>query len=250
MIAPIDGVLRKGSDFIWAAFARAARNDPSSFSPERMANEPNLFAQICTDDNGTCPVPDLASHTALHVAHGKSMLRDWPKGYTQILERVSRAPKPIAALLAVLRGQPGYMSDPLAKKANLLAVVLSARPEHWLAASDPESIQPIVDYHMMRLCMRTGLVQILDPDLNRRLRTRMWVDMQEELAIRQATGRAILGLVQRTNQSVAAIDGLFFRLGRTACLETQAPDCHSCPIQSGCAQETELFQPVYRTTAY
>ncbi len=250
MIAPIDGVKRKGSDFIWAAFARAAREDPSVFSPERMASEPRLFETICTDDMGQCPVPQLDTHSALHVSHGHAMMRQWPDGYTAILDRVNRTRAPISALLSLLRTQPGYMADPLAKKANLLAIILSARPEGWLSSSDPENIQPIVDYHMMRLCLRTGLVRVDDPDLARRLTERTWVDPQEELAIRQATGRAILGLVEQTQRTVGAIDGLFFKLGRTVCLETEAPRCDECPLSTGCAQRTDLFQPVFRTTAY
>ena len=102
----------------------------------------------------------------------------------------------------------------------------------------------------MRLCLRTGLVSIADTDLYRRLSERRWVDLQEELAIRQATGRAILGLVEQTGRSVGDIDGLFFKLGRSVCLETEAARCDECPLEPDCAQQTNLFQPIYRTTAY
>jgi len=98
--------------------------------------------------------------------------------------------------------------------------------------------------------MRTGLVRIEDPDLERRLAERSWVDPPEELEIRRATAHAILHLVQRTGLSVADIDGLFFRLGRSVCLETSEPECRACPIEGQCAQHADLFQPVFRTTAY
>ena len=250
MIAEIDGHPYKGSDFIWAAFTRAALTDPSALSLERMASERDLFAQICRADDGYCPVPDLATHQALHVAHGINMQRQWPGGYTELLSRANSSSAPIATLLAALKSIPGYNADPLAKKANLLAVILSARPERFLDALDPQNIEAIVDYHMMRLCLRTGLVKVNDPDLERRLIARMWVDPIEELAIRQATGRAILRLVEDTTCSVADIDGLFFRLGRTVCLETAEPECDSCPLQGGCAAHTKRFQPIYRTQAY
>jgi ribokinase len=250
MLAPIEGTVRKGSDFIWAAFARAARTDSSALSAERMASEPDLFERICTDDTGVCPVPDVASHRALHVAHGLHMQRHEPAGYRGLLDRINQCDAPIAALLHDLRRQPGFMGDPLAKKANLLAVILTARPERWLAARDPESVQPIVDYHMMRLCLRTGLVRVDDPDLRRRLAARLWVDAAEEEAIRKATSRAIEALVADTGRSVAAIDGLFFSLGRSVCLETVEPDCARCPLQTACLQRTALFQPVFRTTDY
>ena len=82
MIAELDGERYKGSDFIWAAFARAAREDPDALSFDRMAKQDDLFAKICRADDGTCPVPDLATHQALHMAHATSMLQQFPGGYT------------------------------------------------------------------------------------------------------------------------------------------------------------------------
>ena len=250
MLASLDGTVYKGSDFIWAAFARAAQSDPSMLSLDRMATEPDLFKRICTADDGTCPVPDLASHAALHTAHAMAMKRSWRGDYGALIDAANARPRPIAALLESLVTLPGYMADPLAKKANLLAIILAARPEGFIQNRDPESVAPIVDYHMMRLCLRTGLVSILDDNLRHRLETRQWVDTHEELAIRQATGRAILGVVEQTGLSVGAIDGLFFKLGRTVCLETEPARCEDCPLQTSCTRDVDLFQPVFRTTAY
>jgi len=250
MFASINGKIYKGSDFVWAAFARAAEERPELLTIERMATDPTLFSTICTADDGRCPIPDLASHQQLHQAHGHAMKRQWPGGYQDIVRQANATPKPVQAILRTLGGLPGYMSDPMAKKANLLAVILGARPEGFLQTKDPENIAPIVDYHMMRVCLRTGLVNIENADLERRLCTRMWVDPTEELAIRQATGRAILNLVEQTGCSVAAIDGLFFKIGRKHCVETEEPTCGQCPLHDACAQHTARFQPVFRTTAY
>jgi hypothetical protein len=178
------------------------------------------------------------------------MKKHWPGGYAEMIRRANASHHPVQSLLGFLRQIPGYMADPLAKKANLLAVILGARPEQFLTIKDPENIQPIVDYHMMRVSLRTGLVKIQDADLQRRIDARMWVDPAEELAIRQATGRAILGLVEQSGCSVAAIDGLFFKTGRSYCVETEVPRCHECPLAEPCEQHTAGFQPVYRTTAY
>ena len=80
MYADINGVTYKGSDFIWAAFSRAAIEQPALLDIERMASDPTLFATICTADDGTCPVPDLTSHQQLHQAHGQWMKKQWPGG--------------------------------------------------------------------------------------------------------------------------------------------------------------------------
>jgi len=249
MYAELDGQRYKGSDFIWAAFARAARTDPDLLSPTRMAKDRDLFAHICTADDGQCPVPDVDSHASLHQAHGITMVRA-DNDYAGLLDQANHTETPGATLLAQLRQQPGYMGDPLLKKAHLLLIILANRPEAFLQLRDPQTIQPIVDYHMMRGCLRTGCVQINDPDLQRRLENRAWVDVPEELAIRQATGRAIAALVDQSDTSVAAVDGFFFVNGRKNCLETEPAACEQCPVQDACEQHTALFQPVIRTTAY
>jgi sugar/nucleoside kinase (ribokinase family) len=250
MYAEIDGIRYKGSDFIWAAFARAAREDPSLFDLDRMATEAGLLPRICMADDGTCPLPELETFVELHMAHGQHMLRCWPGGYTELVEECNSHSAPVQRLLEHLSVLPGYAEDPLAKKANLLAIVLGNRPEHFLELRDREHIRPIVDYHLMRGCLRTGCVDLVDPDLQRRSEARQWVDGVEERAIRDAAKIAIDRLVDRSGTSVAAVDGFFFTLGRRLCLEMEQPRCDECPLEPACGKHIERFQPVYRTSFY
>ncbi len=249
MYAELDGRRYKGSDFVWAAFARAARERPELLQPAHMAAEPESFLTICTADDGHCPLPEPHTYVALHRAHGAAMLEQWPGGYEELVASCNASEGPVAKLLGHLTQLPGYAEDPLAKKANLLAIILANRPEGFLDARDRESIQPIVDYHLMRACLRTGCVDIRDPDLDRRLAARTWVDAVEEAAIREASFEAIAGLVHTSGQSVAAVDGFFFALGRRLCLETEAPRCGECAL-TACGRHTARFQPVFRTTTY
>jgi len=250
MYAVADGHRFKGSDYIWQAFTRAAAQDPSVFDPQRMADEPGLFAEMCRDDQGHCPLPYLESHIELHRRYGAVLAARYPRGFVEILEQVRDQPRPAQALLTALAEVPGYAEDPLAKKANLLVVMLAARPEGFLELRDPESIRPIVDYHLMRGCLRTGCVRILDPDLRRRLEGRRWVDAEEEAEIRAAAFAAIEDLVRLSGCSVAQVDGFFFVNGRGRCLEDREPLCTECPVRDSCAQDTSLFQPILRTTSY
>ncbi len=240
----------KGSDWIWQAFTCASRADPSIFDPQRMASEPRLLEQMCLDEEGRCPLPDIESHTALHQAYGAALAERYPRGFVEVLEKVRESAEPAASLLAELSQLPGYAEDPMAKKANLLVVMLAARPEGFLELRDPQNIRPIVDYHLMRSCLRTGCVRILDEDLRRRLEGRQWVDCEEEREIRAASFAAIEELVQLSGCSVALIDGFFFTNGRSRCLEDREPRCEECSVRGSCAQETTLFQPIFRTTAY
>ena len=250
MYASREGRRFKGSDWIWQAFTGASRADPSVFDPKRMASEPRLLEQMCLDEQGVCPLPDLESHCALHQAYGAALAERHPGGFVEILEKVRGSAEPAASLLAELSELPGYAEDPMAKKANLLVVMLAARPEGFLELTDPQNVRPIVDYHLMRSCLRTGCVRILDDSLRRRLEERQWVDCEEEREIRSAAYTTIEELVQLSGCSVARVDGFFFTNGRSRCLEDREPVCEECPVRGSCAQEISLFQPIYRTTAY
>lgn len=249
MYAVAAGRRWKGSDFVWQAFTRAVAADPTVLDPARMADEPDLLARICADDEGRCPLPDLDSHRDLHQAYGAALLergQDW----AGTLEELNRGDAPVAALLELLSSLPGYAEDPLAKKASLLAVILAGRPERFLDARDAASVRPIVDYHLMRGCLRTGCVRLLDPELAARLEARAWVDEVEEVAIRAACFDAIGELVRLSGRTMAEVDAFFFALGRNVCLETEPPRCEDCSLSVECGRLTGLFQPVFRTTAY
>ncbi len=248
MYATAGGDRFKGSDYIWQAFTRAASRDPSVLDAARAASDPVLFDTICSDDSGTCPVPSIESHRDLQQRYGAALADTG--GFGAIVAAANRSERPGAALLERLSTLPGYAEDPLAKKANLLAIILANRPERFLDLRDPDSITPIVDYHLMRSCLRTGCVEILDADLARRIERRAWVDEAEEDEIRGACFDAIQSLVQWSGLSQAAVDGFFFSNARRVCVEVEPPRCDECVAADACARRIELFQPIIRTTAY
>ena len=249
MIAPLDGRDLKGSDFLWRACTRAAQKDSHIFFPAALAAMKNhQLSEIFHDDTGANPLPMWPEHLALIRGYGQ-WFADRRTTPAEILRTVNAAPKPLFTLLALLAEIPGYAADPLQKKAMLLAIVLENRPENFLHVSDPDSAVPIIDYHLQRSALRTGLVRVEDPTLYKKLETRELVGAAEESAIRTATYEAIGKLIARSGHSAAAVDWFFFQ-NRTRCPEMTEPNCPECPVKSICARETRLFQPVFRTTAY
>lgn len=250
MYALGNGQRFKGSDFIWQAFTRAATEDPTILEPRRLANELDLFDRICAADDGTCPVPQLDSHRQLQQAYGEALIEAGHGGFSDLLTHITSQDRPGRALLDRLTRLPGYAEDPMAKKANLLLIILANRPERFIDLRDPEVVTPIVDYHLMRSCLRTGCVTILDPELQARVENRRWVDELEEDLIRKAAFDAINLLVEHSGLSQAAVDGFFFTNARSTCVEATEPTCETCRAEAACAKRTSLFQPVLRTTAY
>jgi len=249
MIAAIDGQRLKGSDFLFRAVTRAWQRRADIFQPEVLAamSDGELDA-VFHSDEGANPLPLWAEH--LELIRGYA---DWfvGRGLTpaDVVREAAEQEKSLGALLAVCREIPGYAEDPMQKKAMLLAIALENRPEKFLPVRDPESAVPIIDYHLQRSALRTGLVRVEDADLRRKLVGRELLVEAEEGAVREATYEAIARLMARSGLSAAAVDWFFFQ-NRTRCPEMTEPDCPACPVQTICARETTLFQPVWRTTAY
>jgi len=249
MVARLDSQDLKGSDFLWRACTRALPNNPDAWAPATLAALADAaLAARFHDDHGINPLPMWPEHLALTRAYAA-----WFAAHdispAAIVRQVNAAPQPLRALLATLREIPGYAEDPLQKKAMLLAIVLENRPEHFLYVSDPQSAVPIIDYHLQRSALRCGLVRVDDPALRAKLVARTLLAPEEEAPIRAATYEVVQQLMTRTGLSAAAIDWFFFQ-NRTRCPETTEPDCAVCPVQAICARETQLFQPILRTTAY
>ena len=249
MVARIDGRDLKGSDFLFRACTRACQADPAAFSPATLAAHTNgQLSDLFRDDAGANPLPMWPEHLALIRGYAQWFVAQNQEP-ADVLRRAAADPKPLYALLTALAEIPGYAEDPLQKKAMLLAIVLENRPERFLKVADPESAVPIIDYHLQRSALRTGLVRVEDPALRKKLAARELLAPAEEELIRAATYEAIERLMARSGLSAAAVDWFFFQ-NRTRCPETTAPDCPACPVQPFCARETQLFQPVFRTTAY
>ena len=249
MIARLDGRELKGSDFLWRACTRAWQKNPRIFNPAALAKmDDRRLDGIFHGDDGLNPLPMWSEHLELIRGYGAWFAARNIEP-SDLLRRANSAPQPLRTLLTLLSEIPGYAEDPLAKKAMLLAIALENRPEHFLHVSDPESARPIIDYHLQRSALRTGLVRVEDPGLRAKLEARELLSAADEAAVRRATCDAIGMLIARSGLSAAAVDWFFFR-NRTGCPETTEPRCAECPVRSICARETRLFQPVFRTTAY
>lgn len=231
MYGVIDGVTLKGSDFVWRSATKAL-----------MAGEENLTRFL--DDGGICPLPMADTHHAIsrHPIDSKKIIDD-----------ANANERPLKRLLEILDHVPGYSGDPFRKKSMLLALALANRPEHFLRTcgehADAEGWAPVVDYHIQRTALRAGLVVPLDQPLRKKLIERTLLEAHEEQAVRAATFQAMKELSAISGRSDAALDYLFFQ-ARFRCPEAGEPDCPHCPFEPACAKEKELFQPVFRTTAY
>jgi sugar/nucleoside kinase (ribokinase family) len=250
MIAPIDGHEAKGSDYLWRAYLRKLDSDQSNFyTPQTQAHlSREDMIMLFGGDDGSDPMPALDLHLAQAHAYSRDMLALNLKP-ADIVEAANVAAHPRRTFLEKLDHIGGYKDDPLRKKSALLAMILAQRPEHFLHLRVEDTSPPIIDYHLMRSCLRIGLLDILDESLEGKLRDRKLVQADEEWAVRHAAYRAIMQVTEQSRKSMGAVDWFFFN-ARRRCPEMTEPECGLCPVDPVCARRKELFQPVFRTTFY
>ena len=248
LVATVSGQERKGAFYLFRAYLRLLEHDPEQLTPKAQAEltKADMLATLRADD-GTDPMPALDLHLALARRYGRDMLALGLTPQT-VLEQSRESTSPLRTLLHLLDHIGGYKEDPLRKKAGLLAIILRQRPEAFLPHGQ-EEVPPVVDYHVMRTCLRTGLIDVMDDELAARLIGRQLLSRDDEWAVRTAAHTAIEQVVSRSGKSMGAVDWFFFQ-ARKRCPEMSEPRCDLCAVDSACAHRKQLFQPVRRTTFY
>ncbi|MBM4430159.1 MAG: hypothetical protein FJ026_07400 [Chloroflexi bacterium] len=249
LIARIGGVERKGSDYLWESYRRQVEVDGAFCSVERQANlSRDELRQIFRAEDGDDPMPALDLHLEQARCYGRDMLalQLTPQA---VLHKSLASAQPLQTLLVTLDQIGGYKEDPLRKKSSLLAMILNNRPDGFLPRRDDEHLAPVIDYHVMRLCLRVGLVDVVDNELEGKLLKRQIVSAAEEWAVRYAAYCATERVIALSGKSTAAVDWYFFS-ARKRCPEMSEPECQMCQLDPLCAHQKGLFQPVLRTSFY
>jgi sugar/nucleoside kinase (ribokinase family) len=249
LIAPIGGLELKGSSYMFQSYVRCLSDDPEFFTPHRQANltGEDLLAVFRADD-GSDPMPAFDLHLEQARQYGSDMLA---LGLTpqDVVRQAQASETPLATFQGLLDHVGGYKEDPLRKKSGLLALILSQRPEAFLSFGEHEAVAPVIDYHLMRSCLRTGLIDVVDEPLKRDLTDRLVVSPASEWAVRYAAYWAMKQVVAVSGKSIGAVDWFFFG-ARKRCPEMSDPVCRDCPVDPVCAHRKDLFQPVIRTVFY
>ncbi len=250
LIDTIDGNHCKGSTYLSYGYMRPLDIDPDFYTPKRQAasTRKETLALFRADD-GSDPMPALDLHLKKAQDYGNDMLALGLTPQT-IIEKSNQSPQPLKTFLSILDHIGGYKEDPIRKKSNLLALILSERPEKFLSFSAEEEIPPVVDYHAMRFNLRTGLVDITDETLRRKIANRELVSVEEEWTIRYACYLAVQKLTEVTGLNGGAVDNITFAYNRKHCPEMTDPVCSNCAFNPVCTHSKDLFQPVIRTTFY
>jgi len=103
--------------------------------------------------------------------------------------------------------------DPLRKKSTLFIKLLFQ--SGIIRILDSERFEPLMDYHMQRLLLRTSCIDILDNELEQKLKNKTLLD--SDIEVREKCIEAIKIISKLSGFSVLDLDDIFWGIGRSCC---------------------------------
>jgi hypothetical protein len=161
-------------------------------------------------------------------------------------------------------------ADPLKKKITFLLKLLEEAG--LVEIIDTENYIPIMDYHMQRVLLRMGCVEVNDEDLYKILVNRSLLDNDEDVRIACIEAFKVISIA--SGHAVTKMNDFFWSLGRSCCNENplcQVGTCEkspctfaqiveleehtTCHFKSACkgfndAKYRKLWQPIVDTHYY
>lgn len=103
--------------------------------------------------------------------------------------------------------------DPFRKKSTIFIMTISGA--NLVEIKDPENFISPMDYHVMRVLLRMGCVDVLDKELEQKLKGHTPIASDQE--IRQACIEAMHLIATEAGITVLYLDDMFWPLGRSCC---------------------------------
>jgi hypothetical protein len=183
----------EGSELLWEVALRAARHQPRLLTARGLIDiEREGVSEIFRIDDETVSDPERRAELWRDLAGG--LARDYSGSATELLAASGERLSGGGGLLDRLRVFEAY-SDPLAKKSFLFAKIAERRG--WLRVTDPEAWEVCADNVLMRLALRSRLVEPGELD-----------------AVRAATREAFKRVAVEAGVSAPVLDDLLWELGR------------------------------------
>jgi hypothetical protein len=212
-----------GWDYLEYAFVEIAKNKPglidpnylSKLSVEKLKNE--LRPYFSKDGNPeNCTLDRLDERAKLMIDASGFIVRNFDGNISEIIaasdQMLVNGGK---GLYENLRNMEAY-ADPMQKKTTFLIKLLEESES--LKIKDPEHFIPIMDYHMQRVLLRLGCVEIKDEQLRQDLTERK--PMKSDKEVRSACIEAFKIIAGISGHPVTKMNDFFWSLGRSCCNET------------------------------
>ena len=219
-----------GWDYLEHVFIGLAQTGSSLLDPEYINNASahkltsDLKPLFSDDLSGNCTLDRLDERVALMKDMAKKAAELFRgKLWNSLFRSETKLVDANLGLYQKLLQFEAY-SDPLFKKSTLLIKFLVEAG--IIEVLDPENFIPIMDYHMQRVLLRTGCVEVNDDQLKNDLKARKPLNTDSE--VREACINSIRLLCDISGHPITIMNDFFWPLGRSCCNETLLCREHKC----------------------
>jgi len=227
----LDGVHRRGSDYLYYAIKRQWDQNPDFFSPSSMTGLSIQKFLSWLSPNGNpknCLIKRAEERVRLLRDCGAKLLQYYGGRVTTIFDKsagylLRSDGKGLVDLLQIFEAY----SDPLRKKIMVLLFLFYV--EGLLQVKDPENLALGIDYHLQRIALRSGIIDLESPKLAQKLKLRRFVSKTEESEIRLTCLKAYNFITKFSGIYPLDLDALFWQIGRNCCHYEHPPFCGGRP---------------------
>jgi hypothetical protein len=214
----IDGVFLKGWDYLLQSFKKEYERDNEFIKTKRMKKIKGEDVKRILNGSG-----DRYYERAYLLRNCAYILERDFKGDIFEINRIAegyikRERKP--DLIKLFHKFKAY-SDPLNKKTYLF-INIAKKIGFW-EIKDPENLWTPVDYHLERVILRIGIVDV-DETIKKKLIFGKRVPLTIDLKLREKIGDAVKEISNLSGISVEKLDQIFWSLGRSICFK-YGPSC-------------------------
>jgi hypothetical protein len=199
-----------GWDLLKKRFVEVAVSNPAFFNPKRLRemgiNGVAAFLNRLFNGVGLTQVKGRAG---LLVDCAETLSIEYGGNVSELLAKTGGS---ISDLYLRLGRFKAY-NDPLRKKSGVLIRCLSN--ENLFRIKDLDCFVPIVDYHMMRVLLRTGCIRADDEAMVARLKKFQKIGSDTEFRVAAQTAFKIISKVSGKN--LFDLNDIFWSLGRSCC---------------------------------
>jgi len=193
-----------------------------TLSPKQLSEKLKpFFAEDGNPDHCTLDRLEERSNFILQIA--KTLLEKYDGQTENLLKKSNGYLNGENGLYNLLADFDAY-KDPLRKKS--MVFIQLADNAKILNIKDRQNITPVMDYHMQRLLLRTGCIEIIDEKLKLALQTKQTLDSDED--VRTASVGAVKIIAQEADKNFFELDEILWSIGRSCCKEKTLCTDKSC----------------------
>lgn len=217
----------KPSGYWWDCIYALLEKHPEEFLPtKRGFGTRRWLLTNLLDAEAVNYIPDFEDRAVIVQDFARKVLRK--EGGVR---RLWLSSKSLAKFFAALDKTKGYYDPGHHKKANLL-IKMMEQDGLWVVAGDQrKELAPPLDYHLINIAVKTGMVEVHDPEARRRLVKRELLNEDEAIALRLACREAYAVVTE--NLDPWLVDDVLWNLSRNFCYD-RIPRCINCPLQPDC----------------